>query len=32
MSDEKAKNYLKRLILENMNVGIEIIAEGGDEE
>jgi hypothetical protein len=30
MDDHKAKEYLKRLIKDNMNVGIEIISEGGD--
>ncbi|MCG8403242.1 MAG: hypothetical protein MJA84_16855, partial [Firmicutes bacterium] len=30
MNDHKAKDYLKRLIKDNMNVGIEIILEGGD--
>lgn len=29
MDDRKAKEYLKRLIKDNMNVGIEIISEGG---
>ena len=31
MDDRKAKEYLKRLIKDNMNVGIEIISEGGKE-
>jgi DNA-binding GntR family transcriptional regulator len=31
MDADKAKEYLKRLIKENMNVGIEIISEGGSE-
>ena len=31
MDAGKAKEYLKRLIKDNMNVGIEIISEGGDE-
>ncbi|MDR1321234.1 MAG: hypothetical protein LBK56_07390 [Gracilibacteraceae bacterium] len=31
MDADKAKEYLKRLIKDNMNVGIEIISEGGDE-
>lgn len=31
MDDRKAKEYLGRLIKDNMNVGIEIISEGGDE-
>lgn len=30
MDDRKAKEYLKRLIKDNMNVGIEIILEGGE--
>ncbi len=30
MDDRKAKEYLKRLIKDNMNVGIEIISEGGE--
>jgi hypothetical protein len=32
MDAEKVKEYLKRLIKENMNVGIEIISEGSSEE
>jgi len=28
MADSKAKDYLKRLVKDNMNVGIEIIIEG----
>jgi hypothetical protein len=31
MDADKAKEYLKRLIKDNMNVGIEIISEGGGE-
>jgi hypothetical protein len=31
MDDRRAKEYLKRLIKDNMNVGIEIISEGGDQ-
>ncbi|GHV54672.1 hypothetical protein FACS1894216_15170 [Synergistales bacterium] len=31
MDARKAKEYLKRLIKDNMNVGIEIISEGGEE-
>lgn len=31
MDADKAKEYLKRLIKENMNVGLEIISEGGNE-
>jgi hypothetical protein len=31
MDADKAKEYLKRLIKDNMNVGIEIISEGGSE-
>jgi hypothetical protein len=30
MDDKKAKDYLKRLIMDNMNVGIEIIMEEED--
>jgi len=29
MDESKAKDYLKRLVKENMNVGVEIILEGG---
>lgn len=31
MDADKAKEYLKRLVRDNMNVGIEIISEGGGE-
>ncbi len=31
MDADLAKEYLKRLIQDNMNVGIEIISEGGSE-
>jgi hypothetical protein len=31
MDANKAKDYLKRLIKDNMNVGIEIISDGGSE-
>jgi hypothetical protein len=30
MDDRKAKEYLKRLIKDNMNVGIEIMLDGGE--
>jgi hypothetical protein len=32
MDSHKVKKYLKRLIKENMYVGIEIMSEGGSEE
>jgi hypothetical protein len=32
MDADKAKEYLKRLIKDYINVGIEIISEGGSEE
>jgi hypothetical protein len=31
MEPGAAKGYLKQLIKDNMNVGLEIIAEGGNE-
>ena len=32
MDADRAKDYLKRLVKDNMNVGIEIISEDGSDE